>query len=68
MHDITSEISSRNSRILNNVSFHMNTVLSKAKLTHYITENSANISIMRLSFHQASGNLIFLNKAFRLFS
>jgi small nuclear ribonucleoprotein (snRNP)-like protein len=51
MHDTISEVSLRNSGILNNVSSHMNTVLSKAKLTHHITENSANISIMRLSFH-----------------
>jgi hypothetical protein len=68
MHDTTGEVGSRNSGIPSNVSSHMNTVLSKAKLTHHITENSANISIMRLSFHQASGNPIFLNKAFRLFS
>lgn len=46
---------------------HINPILFKAKLTH-ITENSANISILRLSSHKVSGNLVFLNKVFRLFS
>jgi hypothetical protein len=61
MYNIIGEVGLRNSGILSNVSSHINTILSKAKLTYYIIENSANISIIRLLFHQASGNPIFLN-------
>jgi hypothetical protein len=45
-----------------------NTVLFKAKLIHHFTESSANTSVLRLSFHQVSGDPVFLNEVFRLFS
>lgn len=56
MYDIANEAGYETQECLIMHPSHIDTVLSKAKLTHYITENSTNISIKRLLFPQASGN------------